>query len=74
MYSTSFFRLEHVNTLRYTHTHLDSKREAVHGESMGKALRDVMRLSSGLEYLEYVLVCTIVFDFTIYWVSGSEPT
>ena len=29
-------------------------REAVHGESIGKAVRDILRLSSGLEYLRYV--------------------
>ena len=39
-----------------SHTHLDSKREAVHGESIGKAVRDIMRLSSGLKYLQYVHV------------------
>ena len=53
--------------LRHTHTHLDSKREAaVLGESIGKAVRDIMRLSSGLKYLKYVLVCTIPQ-------IGSEP-
>ena len=35
-------------------------REAVHGESIGKAVRDIMRLSSGLKYLEYVLVHVIM--------------
>ena len=38
------------------------------GESTGKAVRDIMRLSSGLRCLEYVLVCTVVFErrcFTI---------
>ena len=32
--------------------------EAVRGDSIGKAVRDIMRLSSGLECLKYVLVCT----------------
>ena len=48
-----------LDGLRPTHTHLDSKREALRGESIGKAVRDLMRLSSGLKYLKYVLVCTI---------------
>ena len=39
-----------VNRLRY------SLREAVRGESIGKAVGDIMRLSSGLKYLKYVLV------------------
>ena len=38
---------------------MDSNGEAVRGESIGKAVRDLMRLSSGLKYLKYVLVCTI---------------
>ena len=38
------------------YTYLDSKSRAVHGESMGKAVRDLMRLSSGLKSLRYVLV------------------
>ena len=45
-----------VNRLSYLRY---SMREAVHGESIGKAVRDIMRLSSGLEYLKYVLVCTV---------------
>ena len=48
-----------LDGLRPTHTHLDSKREAVRGESIGEAARDLMRLSSGLKYFRYVLVCTI---------------
>ena len=60
------FRVNRLYGLRHTHTHLDSKRETVHGESIGKAVRDLMRLSSGLEYLKYVLVCTIPQ-------IGSEP-
>ena len=35
------------------------KEGVIHGESIGKAVRDIMRLSSGLEYFKYVLVCTI---------------
>ena len=49
------FLVNRLDDLRYT---LDSKRKAVHGVSIGKAVRDIMRLSSGLKYLEYVLVCT----------------
>ena len=40
-----------VNRLRHTLIHLDSKREAVHGESIGKAVGDIMRFSSGLKHL-----------------------
>ena len=56
-----------VNRLGRTHIHLDSKRETVPGESIGKAVRDIMRLSSGLEYLEYVDVhecCTTTSTIT----------
>ena len=52
-----------LNNLRYT---LHSKKEAVHGESIGKAVRDIMRLSSGLEYLKYVLVCMVEAGATQY--------
>ena len=45
-----------LNDLRYT---IDSEREAVHGESIGKAVRDIMRLSSGLEDLKYVFLYTV---------------
>ena len=55
-----------LDDLRHTHTHLDSKREGVRGESIGKAVRDLIRLSYGLKYLRYVLVCTIPQ-------IGSEP-
>ena len=52
IYSTSSFcMVNRLNDLRYT---MDSKRKAVHGESIGKAVRDLMRLSSGLEYLKYI--------------------
>ena len=34
-------------------------REAVRGESIEKAVGDIMRLSSGLKYLKYVLVCAV---------------
>ena len=51
-----------VNRLGREYIHLDSMKEAVHGELIGKAVRDIMRLSSGLEYLGYVLVCTVVFE------------
>ena len=45
----------------YTY-YLDSKRaEAVRDESIGKAVRDIMRLSSGLKHLKYVPVCTVVY-------------
>ena len=50
-----------LDDMRYAHIHLDSKSRAVRGESIGKAVRDLMRLSSGLRYLEYVLLCTVVF-------------
>ena len=33
---------------------------AVSGELIAKAVRDIMRLSSGLKYLLYVLVCTCI--------------
>ena len=51
-------RLDHFRDIL-----LDSKREAVRGESIGKAVRDIMRLSSGLKYVEYVLVRTVVFEW-----------
>ena len=40
--------MNRCSDLRYTH--------AVSGESIAKAIRDIMRLSSGLKYLLYVLV------------------
>ena len=60
------FMVNRLDDLR--HRHMDSKMKAVRGESIGKAVRDLMRLSSGLEYLRYELVCTVVFErryFTI---------
>ena len=48
-----------LNRLRHTSALLDSKKAAVHGKSMAKAVADIMKLSSGLKHLEYVLVCTI---------------
>ena len=60
------FMVNRLDGFRHTHTHLYSKKEAVRGESIGKAVRDLMRLSSGLEYLKYVLMCTIPQ-------IGSEP-
>lgn len=45
-------RLDHFI---HTHINLGLTSETVRGEPIGKAVRDLMRLSSGLEYLKYVL-------------------
>ena len=67
------FKAHHFwfNRFRYARTFLDSTRETVCGESIGKAVKDL--ISSGLEYLEYVYNTTNWFRTRLsYHVTISE--
>ena len=48
-----WYRLDHF---RDTFFHWVFIGKAIYGESIGKAVRDIMRLSSGLEDVKYVCV------------------